>query len=781
MNLPVVTSASGTTLTVAPSVILYVLPALIAAELALYSWQWRHSSVALPFSLLMAAVVFWSVCHAVSVASSTLPATLFWAQVQYGGIVMVAPAWLLFALAYRGKWSQVSWVLRGGLLLPGILSYAAVLTNEWHHLWWPTVALDTTRPFGSLSITRGLLFWLHYGYSYGCIVLGYVLIVRRMLTASPIQRYQTRLVAIGALFPIVGNLAHVLGVRITAVDDPTPFLFVISGLVIFYAALRYQFPDAVPLAAHELFASMPDGLVVLDQNGLVTALNDIVPGLLALAAEGRDWIGRLFQRVVIGSPLEIDLRALLIPPAPAATCSIVYQHEHGVRAVELRLRPLYTHDRYAGSLLVVRDRTERAQMEQALDQRLNELMMISRLARAANAAPATDDLVRAITRELIRLAPGERIVIGLLHPNDAALHLIVDEQRAAAPTLAGQVISGNDFTLVQNVLRAGQPHVIRISEPLLAGTAAQAILHQHGLRTVLVVPLVSQAEPLGAMFVGQADDQAITPDEVRLFETVGELVTEAIVRTRLYDQSQEAMRVKSTFLATITHELRSPLTSIIGFTDLLDRGFYGELAEGIHEPLAYIRRNSQTLLRLINDILDFSKMEAGQFTIELSPVDLVSVIEDVVGAMQPQIQQRGLSLKVEIAAEMPLVHAHRERLEQVLTNLIANAIKFTDQGTISVRTTYDDERVHFSVTDTGIGIAQEQQQAVFEEFGQIESEQQARYPGTGLGLPISRRLMELMGGTLTLESSLGVGSTFSGDVRIVSKNLGQKEQGAESR
>src|SRR6185503_9888499 len=125
------------------------------------------------------------------------------------------------------------------------------------------------------------------------------------------------------------------------------------------------------------------------------------------------------------------------------------------------------------------------------------------------------------------------------------------------------------------------------------------------------------------------DDQAITPDEVQLFTTLGEVVTEAIIRARRSDQTHRAKQLTSTVLATITHALRTPLTSIIGFTDMLDRGIYGELPKHVHEPLAHMRRNSQILLRLINDILNFSKIEAKRFTIELAPVDLPAVIRDV--------------------------------------------------------------------------------------------------------------------------------------------------------
>jgi signal transduction histidine kinase len=780
MNLPWLTAQSGASLAVAPYVVLYLIPAVIAAELALYGWHWRHINAAIPFSLLMMAVVFWSACHAVSVASSTLAVILFWAQIQYAGIVLIAPVWLWFAFTYSGISSQVTTVFRRWLLVPAALSYAAVLTNNWHHLWWPTVALDTTRLFGSLSITRGVLFWLHFGYSYGCVALGSGLIVRRIFTAPPLQQRQARIVAIGALFPIAGNLAHILGVRTNIVDDPTPFLFVASGLLIFYAALHYQFPDRAPVASQTLFASLPDGLVVLDQCGIVTSLTDTVPRLLALATEGRKWIGRTFQHIIVGSPLEIDLRALFIPPAAAASRMIAYTHEQSIRSVELRLRPLYDDDVRAGSLLVVRDRTDRAEMERTIEQRMTELTVINRFARVVNATRVLDDLVQALTRELGHVMPGDRLVIGLLQEGGAILHRVVDEPFGQAPRLDVNRVTGNDVMLLHKILNVGQTEVIPVSEPILDGTEAQAILEQYGLRFVLMVPLTSQGEPLGVLFVGHVDDRAITPDEVQLFATVGELVTEAIIRIRRSNQSHAKNPGTSTVLATITHELRTPLTSIIGFTDMLDRGVFGELPEHVNEPLAHMRRNSQTLLRLINDILNFSKIEAGRFTIDLAPVDLSTVIRDVVGAMQPQIQERGLALKVELAAEVPPVYGNRERLEQVLTNLLANAIKFTDQGSITVRTTYDGERVRFSVTDTGIGMTLEQQRIIFQEFHQIENKYQDRYPGTGLGLTISRRLMELMGGTITVESTLGSGSTFSGDVPIVPTTLQEKEYGTGS-
>src|SRR5215217_7093845 len=272
MNLAVFTARSGVASDVTPYVLLYLIPAAIAAELALYGWQRRQVRGAVLFSVLMAAVVFWSTCHALSAASSTLQATLFWAQIQYGGTVLVGPVWLLFVLAYGGRWSRVTQALCFGLILPAALSYAAVLTNGSHHLWWPNVALDSSRPFGSLSVTRGLLFWLHSVYSYACVLLGFALFVHTVFKAPGPQLRQARLLAAAALFPLAGNIAHIFGLRTTAVDDPTPLLFCVTGLMIFYAALRYRFPDLAPSAEHEIFDSLPDGLVVLDRSGVITAV-----------------------------------------------------------------------------------------------------------------------------------------------------------------------------------------------------------------------------------------------------------------------------------------------------------------------------------------------------------------------------------------------------------------------------------------------------------------------------------------------------------------------------
>jgi signal transduction histidine kinase len=763
MYLPMVTAVAGTSSTLSPYILLSLLPAIIAAELALYGWHRRQIAAAIPFILLMTAVCFWSACHTLSMASAALAPTLFWAQLQYGGIVLVAPLWLLFALAYHGTERPIRPAQRSALLVLALMSYAAVLTNSSHRLWWPTVALDLARPFGSLQITHGVLFWLHLAYSYSCIGLGFGVILHRMRTTAPFQRRQARLVALGALFPIAGNLAHVLGFRTTVIDDPTPFLFVGTGLVIVYAALHYQFPDPTPVATDTLFAQFPDGMVVLDHAGVVTALTAPVPHLLNLAQESRTWIGRPLQRRIVGSPLEPALRTLLASPDVAGAQRIAYQHEQDMRTIEVRLRPLYAEATRAGALLLVRDVIDHEQ--HAHDQRVRELTVISRLSHVTESNSAIDEMMQAIIREIMQLLPLNRVVIGLLDLTTATVHL------------AGERMTDMNVPLIEPILHAKQPHMSEISDAWLAGTALHTSLAQHGVRTILVIPLVHDDAQLGALLVGAIDAWRIRPDTVQLLATIGAVVTAAIGRQRRTEQDQGAHRDTLSFFAATTHELRTPLSALLGFMDLLDRGIYGDLPERVHEALDAMRRNGQTLLRLINDILDVAKLKAGRFTIECAPVDITAVIRDVASAMEPLIYERGLVLKLDLAQDVPLVYGQRERLAQVLTNLLANAIKFTDQGTITIRTVHEGQRVRFSVIDTGVGIAPAQQRAIFEEFQQLINSQQGRAPGTGLGLPISRHLMELMGGTLTVESTPGVGSTFSGAVPIAQEPLQAKAQG----
>lgn len=235
--------------------------------------------------------------------------------------------------------------------------------------------------------------------------------------------------------------------------------------------------------------------------------------------------------------------------------------------------------------------------------------------------------------------------------------------------------------------------------------------------------------------------------------------------------AEEASELKTRFLANMSHELRTPLNAILNFTRFLSKERYGVLTLRQQELQQRVISNAEHLLGLINDILDLAKIESGRIELFYEEVDLVPVLQGVMATAIGLTKDKDISLSLETPDELPLVHVDKTRIRQVLLNLLSNAAKFTRQGNITVRANVVGETVEIAVQDTGIGIALEHQMLIFEEFRQVQDDLQREHQGTGLGLPISKRLIEMHGGQLWVKSSLGAGSTFTFSLPLVSKPI----------
>jgi PAS domain S-box-containing protein len=230
------------------------------------------------------------------------------------------------------------------------------------------------------------------------------------------------------------------------------------------------------------------------------------------------------------------------------------------------------------------------------------------------------------------------------------------------------------------------------------------------------------------------------------------------------DKARESDRIKSAFLATMSHELRTPLNSIIGFTGIMLQGLAGPLNEEQHKQMTMVQNSSRHLLALINDVLDISKIEAGQLELGRAPFDLRASLDKVGKIVTPLAEQKKIDLKIDIADDVGTIVTDQRRLEQVILNLLSNAVKFTDQGRVVVSCRVENDLYSISFTDTGIGMREEELAKIFRPFHQIDTGLARKREGTGLGLSICRKIVDMMGGTIGVESQIGQGSTFT--VRI---------------
>jgi signal transduction histidine kinase/HAMP domain-containing protein len=288
-----------------------------------------------------------------------------------------------------------------------------------------------------------------------------------------------------------------------------------------------------------------------------------------------------------------------------------------------------------------------------------------------------------------------------------------------------------------------------------------------GFKALLAVPLFSADQLVGALVVRRRETGSFSERAIDLLQTFAAQSVVALENARLFGEIEEksreleiASRHKSQFLANMSHELRTPLNAILGFTELLIDGLYGALPEKALGVLERVQINGRHLLGLINDVLDLSKIEAGQLTLTVDEYSLPALCRSVVAATESLARAKGLSLTAVIEDGLPLGRGDERRLTQVLLNLVGNAIKFTDRGSVEIRAGAAEGCFTIAVRDTGPGIAEADQSRIFEEFRQGDSSSTRRKGGTGLGLAIAKRIVEMHGGTLTVQSAPGMGSTF---------------------
>lgn len=409
--------------------------------------------------------------------------------------------------------------------------------------------------------------------------------------------------------------------------------------------------------------------------------------------------------------------------------------------------------------------------------RLSELMLLYDVAVSAASTRDLDTILQSVVKTLqFRVLEGAVVGVWLLDDSEGSLQL-----RAHAGELEHM-----DLKKSLRLDEGWSGQVIQTGHPVLVGDSRQdPLCTDHGptARSILCVPLAWGRRVVGLLQAFSAQEHAFSNHDLRLLHTMAGSLAIAIENARLFaqlkhseealmlrnqalerlnDRLQELDRLKSDFIASVSHELRTPLNAIIGFSEVLIDGLTGELAPLAQEYLGYIHDSGEHLLNLINDILDLSKIQAGRMTLTLDQLDVMEVVDEVQTMLSPLRVKKEQILRVEREGPLPAIVADRLRLKQILFNLVGNAVKFTPRaGQITLHASLvNPDTLQLCVADNGPGISLEDQSLIFEEFKQARA---ARPPGegTGLGLAITRRLVELHGGRIWVESELGAGATFT--------------------
>ena len=407
-----------------------------------------------------------------------------------------------------------------------------------------------------------------------------------------------------------------------------------------------------------------------------------------------------------------------------------------------------------------------------LGRSVEELKALGEVSRAVSSTLDLDTILRVIVARAVELSSAEGGVIyeydeaGQSFTQVRASHHVDDELTQllrAAPIRLGEGVSG------QAVARRAPVQVPNVLEERTYDVArVRDVFARRGYRSLLALPLLFEARVLGVLTVWRREAGEFEPEITSLLQTFASQCVLAIRNAHLFreieSKSREleaASRHKSEFLANMSHELRTPLNAIIGFSEVLSERLFGELNEKQAEYLNDIQTSGQHLLSLINDILDLSKIEAGKMELELSAFDLPTTIDNALTLVRERAGRRGIALHRTLDERLGQIHGDERKIRQVLLNLLSNAIKFTPEGgRIEVGAQAVNGAIEVSVSDTGVGITPEDQQVVFEEFRQVGTADK-KVEGTGLGLALSRKFIELHGGRIWVKSQVGRGSTFT--------------------
>lgn len=703
------------------SMIPLALGALVSFAMAFYTWQNRKAIGATSFAIMMLMLYEWEICYIFQLAGTDLPTKLFWDKLMFVGVVATPVAWLAFALEYTRR---KSWLTAGRLISLCIfpfLTITFILTNELHQLFWTRIAITYQGGFFLLDNINGPWFWMHALYSYTLIVIGLVLFVRALLRWPKQYRGQMTWILLATLAPFTANIIYVFKI-VPILIDITSFALTFSALGLAFALFQHRLLDIAPIARDIVVDGMKDGMIVLDASRRIVDINQAAQQMIGLSSE-QQHIGKPMAAVLAKWPQLIERYR----DVWEAKDEISFGEGETRRWYELSLSPLVDANKsLLGQVVTVRNITDRKRAESQLQESEARFRQI--------VEDASDVIYRVDANGIVNYAnPATMRILGYESEQDVIgkhyLELVAPDARPEVKR-----------TYLRQFLR--KTPITYHEVPIIAGDGSET-------------------------WLGQKTQLLMEDDQVTGFQVLARDMTEikqAYDALRLArDQALEADLAKTRLLSKVSHELRTPLGGILGYAELLQRNTFGELNEKQQKAATQIIESTEYLSNMVNELLDEAQLRSSTATLHETVCSPIKLIQQAVSGIDILAQKKGLEFSSSIDPNLPqAIYGDERRIRQIVINLLANAIKFTRAGSVQLSVTcQSDGYWGIQVTDTGMGVPTEAQTTIFEPFQQVHSNLTYDNRGIGLGLSITKQLVELMNGKIVLESEPGKGSTFT--------------------
>jgi signal transduction histidine kinase/CheY-like chemotaxis protein/PAS domain-containing protein len=689
---------------------------------------------------------------------------VFWSQMAYFGAVTTPVFYLLFVLRFVGidKWLT----FRKSLLLfiIPVVTFIIVLTNSLHQLIW-TGFSEISPVTNLMEYYHGPWFWIgFFGYNYLLLVAATYFLFMFLGRQPHAYRLQGWIIIIAGLCPWTTSVIYLSGLNPVPGLDIVPLSMVVSSILFVYAILYMGFLDLAPIARETLVETLSDGILAIDSHNRIQDINTAAISFLGISK--KNVAGQVFgSSLVTEKPL---LDVVLLGEHYQTEVTIDNGHK------TFRILRKVIADVPGSRLIVIRDITEQRQNQDII---LRRDKLLDAIARATALLIQGEDLDESINGALAMLGKATGVNRVYIFKNEMVSGFKWPLMSQVYEWTDGTVpVEINNPELQQIPYETACP---RWYENLSAGKVIagnirefpqveREALEPQGIVSVMVTPVFIDKSFWG--FIGFDDcrkEREWPVTEERILATAANTIGAAYLRKKHQDElleakikAEESDKLKSAFLANMSHEIRTPMNGILGFIGLLQE--QDLTSDERAEYIDIVRSSGERLIRTLHDIVDLSKIESGLMPVSPSMVHVQDLIHGVFDFFRRDATQKGIQLFIhqELPAFSVEVFSDREKLNSILSNLIKNAIKFTDRGFVEFGFVIKEGVLEFFVKDTGIGIPLNRQEAVFERFIQADISDSRQYEGTGLGLSIARAYVLMLGGNIRVESEPGKGSVF---------------------